>query len=306
MNGERAIVLASATVEYRGHLTTPERWSTWEPRIGDIVVCTPPKCGTTWTQTILAMLLHGGRNIPDRVHALSPWVDAVLGDAEVVTSALARQRGRRVVKSHTPADGFSVWDGVTVVAVYRHPLDVFFSLRKHALNMKTAPDHPMRRPLGIALASFLSSEVDVQDFDRDSFATIAQHFRATVLEPRLPRLVLLHYADMVADPHAAVRRLAEGVGISADGGLVNEVVNATAFDAMRAQADRFVPLGGKGFWEDDAAFFDSGGIGKWRGQLDGSDLERYRTRLAELVPNDNARRWLEVGGEDLPRVSHYR
>ena len=28
---------------------------------------------------------------------------------------------------------------------------------------------------------------------------------------------------------------------------MNEVVNATAFDPMRAQADRFVPEGGKGF-----------------------------------------------------------
>jgi hypothetical protein len=225
---------------------------------------------------------------------------------EEVASVLARQRGRRVVKSHTPADGFPVWDGVTVVAVYRHPLDVFFSLRKHALNRKNAPEHHMRQPLEIALASFLSSEVDLTDFDRDSLATIARHFRATVLEPRLPRLVLLHYADMVADPHAAVRRLAGGAGIRADGELVNEVVNATAFDAMRAEADRFVPEGGKGFWEDDAAFFDSGGIGKWRRQLDDSDLERYAARMAELVPNKRARQWLEVGGEDLPGVTDCR
>ena len=164
----------------------------------------------------------------------------------------------------------------------------------------------MRRPLEIALADFLSSEVDTQDFDHDSLATIAQHFRATVLERRLPRLVLLHYADMVADPHAAVRRLAEGARISADVKLVNEVVNATAFDAMRAQADRFAPQGGKGFWEDDAAFFDSGGTGKWHGQLDGSDLERYGGRMAELVPNEHARQWLEVGGKDLPGVSDCR
>ena len=297
---ERAAVLAAAKVIYRGELTTPERWSTWEPRTGDVLVCTPPKCGTTWTQTILTMLLHGGRDIPDSVHALSPWVDAALGEAEEVTRSLVRQGNRRVVKSHTPADGFPVWDGVTVVAVYRHPLDVFFSLRKHAMNRKTAPEHPMRRPFGIALASYLSSELDVQDFDRDSLATIAQHFRATVLEPRLPRLVVLHYADMVAGPHAAVRRLADGVGISADEALVNEVAEATAFEAMRAQAERFVPEGGKGFWENDAAFFDSGGVDKWRGQLEDSDLERYAARMAELVPDERARRWLEFGGKDLP------
>src|SRR5262249_8192517 len=160
-------------------------------------------------------------------HALSPWVDAAMGEAEEVTRALARQRNRRVVKSHTPADGFAVWDGVTVVAGYRHPLDVFFSLRKHVVDRKAPPQHPIPQPFSIALASYLSFELDVQYFDRDSLATVAQHFRATVLEQRHPRLVLLHYADMVADPCAAVRRLADGVGISADEALVSEVVDAT-------------------------------------------------------------------------------
>jgi len=245
------------------------------------------------------MLLHGGRDTPERIPVLSPWVDAALGNAEEVASALVRQCGRRVVKSHTPADGFPVWEGVTVVAVYRHPLDIFFSLRKHALNRKTAPNHPMRRPVDVALAAYLSSELDVEDFDRDSLATVAQHFRATVLTRRIPGLVLLHYADMIADRRGAVQRLAKGAGIKADETLIEEIANATGFEAMRAEADRFVPEAGKGFWENDASFFDSGTIDKWRGQLDDSDLELYAKRLAELVPDVRARRWLEVGGNDL-------
>src|SRR3954465_14198874 len=120
MEGEPATVLAAATAAYRGDLTTPERWATWGPRKGDILVCTPPKCGTTWTQTILAMLLHGGGETPERIPVPSPWGDAALGEAEKVANSLELQPGRRVVKSHTPADGFPVWDGVTVVAVYRH------------------------------------------------------------------------------------------------------------------------------------------------------------------------------------------
>ena len=143
------------------------------------------------------------------------------------------------------------------------------------------------------------SELDVEDFDRDSLATVAQHFRATVLTRRIPGLVLLHYADMIADRRGAVQRLAKGAGIKADETLIEEIANATGFEAMRAEADRFVPEAGKGFWENDASFFDSGTIDKWRGQLDDSDLELYAKRLAELVPDVRARRWLEVGGNDL-------
>jgi hypothetical protein len=296
MSAERAAVLAAAATTYRGTLTMPERWPTWTPRKGDILVCTPPKCGTTWTQTILAMLLHGGPDVPEPIHVLSPWVDAALGEPEAAAEALARQPGRRVLKTHTPADGFPVWDGVTVVAVYRHPLDIFFSLRRHAANMTTAPRHPMRRPLEVALADYLSAELAVEDFDRDSLATVTRHFRATVLGGRCPSLLLLHYADMLADPRGAVRRLADGTGIEAGDALVDAVAAATGFEAMRAAAERFVPRGGSGFWESDAAFFDSGGTGKWRGQLDEAGLGLYRARLAQLVPGQRARRWLELGG----------
>ena len=29
-------------------------WDRLEPRAGDIIVCTAPKCGTTWTQRIVS------------------------------------------------------------------------------------------------------------------------------------------------------------------------------------------------------------------------------------------------------------
>lgn len=85
-----------------------------------------------------------GAELPGKLPELSPWVDADLGvPASVVAEALAAQKGRRVVKTHAPADGFPIWEGVTVIAVYRHPLDVFFSLRKHIVNMSSVDDDDM-------------------------------------------------------------------------------------------------------------------------------------------------------------------
>ena len=145
----KARLIEPAKRTYRGTMTIPERWPTWVPRQGDILVCTPPKSGTTWTQTILTMLVYGGSDLPDKVPFLSPWVDAHLGvGPDEVAAALERQPGRRVVKTHTPADGFPVWEGVTVIAVYRHPLDVFFSLRKHMRNKAVQDaDSPMMLPV---------------------------------------------------------------------------------------------------------------------------------------------------------------
>lgn len=39
---------------YTDAVTDSTRWAAFVPREGDIVVSTPPKSGTTWTQGILA------------------------------------------------------------------------------------------------------------------------------------------------------------------------------------------------------------------------------------------------------------
>ncbi|SFI88250.1 sulfotransferase domain-containing protein [Albimonas pacifica] len=293
----RAAEIRPADATYRGDVTCPERWSTWVPRRGDVLVCTPPKCGTTWTQTIVAMLLAGKAELTDRIGAISPWVDSALGDPEAVRAQLAAQTGRRVVKTHTPADGFPVWEGVTVIAVYRHPLDVFVSLRSHVANRATAGAfHRLRRPLDEALAGYLEDPAELDAFDEDTLDTVTRHYRETALSGRLPDLLAMHYADMVADHRGAVVRLAKAIGVEAAPALVDAIVAATAFEAMRAQADRYVPEPGTGFWFDDAGFFAKGGAGRWRETVPQAALPRYAERMAELVPDPEARRWLEEGG----------
>jgi len=50
------------------------RWDHFKPRSGDIVVCTAPKCGTTWTQMICAMFVHGSPDLPKPLTQLSGWL----------------------------------------------------------------------------------------------------------------------------------------------------------------------------------------------------------------------------------------
>nr|WP_256369783.1 sulfotransferase domain-containing protein [Tropicimonas sp. IMCC6043] len=292
-----APVLAPAVREYRGSTTDPLRWATWAPRKGDILVCTPPKCGTTWTQTMLAMLVNGSSHLQEKIPVLSPWVDADLGvPADEVATSLARQKGRRVVKTHTPADGFPIWDGVTVIAVYRHPLDIFFSLRKHEANKKVVtPDHPMSLPVPESILRFIDEPVDPEDFDKDTLASVTLHYSKTVLSGRYPNLNVSHYSDMLRDGHRTVRHLARAAGIEADAELIDQVAEATAFSAMKARAVDYAPVGGTGYWKSDAGFFDSGSSGKWEGQLSQAEIDLFNSRLAELVPNEKARTWLVAG-----------
>lgn len=293
-----APVIAPAERIYSGGHIRPERWATWVPNKGDILVCTPPKCGTTWTQTMLAMLVHGGAELPARLPVLSPWVDADLGvPADEVAEALAAQNGRRVVKTHAPADGFPIWEGVTVIAVYRHPLDVFFSLRKHIANQTDAGDDDMYKwPVPRSIRAYVSNPSDSNSFDEDNLMCMATHYTNTVLSGRLADLKVFHYSDMVRDGRRTVQALAAAAGIDASAGLIDTVTRATAFGAMKAKAADYAPVGGTGFWKSDESFFDSASSSKWSGKLSEEELALYRGRLEELIPDIRARNWLEGGG----------
>ena len=42
---------------YEATMYDSNRWDGFELRLGDIIISTPPKCGTTWTQMICALLI---------------------------------------------------------------------------------------------------------------------------------------------------------------------------------------------------------------------------------------------------------
>jgi hypothetical protein len=302
---ETAPMLRPALRRYSGLIPRPERWEGFEPRHGDIIVCTPSKSGTTWTQTMLAMLLQRGADLPMKLPMLSPWIDADLGiPADEVFAALAAQSGRRVIKTHTPLDGFPVWDGVTVITVYRHPLDVFFSLRKHYANMTVGrPDDPMRQPLPASIQNFLCGALDREDYSSRTLESVAGHYLETLQSDRQPRPAMLHYADMMADPRGAVAQIAEIAGIEVDDTLLDVVVEASSFGAMKANAADFAPAGGTGLFKTDAEFFDSGQSRKWIGQVTEEALDLYDARLADLIPDAAARDWLQYGSGSKPAAS---
>lgn len=293
-----ASILKPAERKYGGHVTQPERWSCWTPRRGDVLVCTPSKSGTTWTQSILAMLIAGGPDLSEPVPVMSPWVDADLGvPAEKVAQDLERQTGRRVVKTHTPGDGFPVWQDVPVIAVYRHPLDIFFSLRRHVANqVRTDADHPMYQSLDRSFATYIEKTCSSDDIDHDSLEGFVLHLTRTALSTARSDVTTFHYSDMRADPRAAVSAMAKAARIDAGDALVDTVVAATGFDAMRKRAEMFVPVAGTGFWKDDKTFFHSATNRKWEGKLTTRQIGRYRERLADLIPDASLRHWVEQGG----------
>lgn len=280
---------------YVGPEDDSSRWNKFKPRAGDIVVNSTPKSGTTWTQGIVAMLIEGRADVDPKVLTKYPWIDFNIRPIDEVIADLDAQDHRRQVKSHTPLDGLPYWDELRYVTVYRHPIDVHFSYRRHAYNMR--PDfiraHYPKDPME-SFEIFLRG-----DHQGGSLQSIVTHYVETLKRKDRENLLCLHYSEMVNDLPGSIARIADHVDIHLPAEVMEGIANAAIFKNMKARSDVFTPAAGENFWKTDAGFFDSGTSNKWEGRLSDADLAAYDEAISGMLDPED-RRWLEWGSMGSP------
>lgn len=299
----------AGTRVYRHHHLDSTRWKHLPLRDDDIVVTTPYKCGTTWTQRILAALVHGADTKLSR--ELSPWVDARFwGPIEPIAAALAAQTHRRFMKSHLPLDGTTWDDRVSFIVVGRDPRDVFMSLVNHygaygevALGRVNDPGNPgepippFDGDVHALWRRWISEGWFEWEQDGWPFWSAFHHLETWWTARHCPNVLLLHYADLLADPSAEVERLATFLAVDRTPEELQRVVDVSSFTNMRnelieSEAAAGGPAGS--FFEGGAAtFMNKGTNGRWRDVLTPHELAAYDKRAATLDPA--LRLWLENG-----------
>jgi aryl sulfotransferase len=81
---------------YRSVVADSARWDGFAFRDGDIVISTPPKSGTTWTQMLVALLIFGSPEFPRPLSEISLWLDMQLASRDDVFARLEQQTQCRV------------------------------------------------------------------------------------------------------------------------------------------------------------------------------------------------------------------
>jgi aryl sulfotransferase len=284
---------------YLGPLTDNRRWDMVNIRSDDVFVVTPPKSGTTWMQTIVALLFSGNPKVETELSVKMPWVDIRIREMPEVAERLDAMTERRSMKSHTPMDGLPLDGQAQYICVFRHPLDAHFSYRKHVRNIPMSlfdSWYPEDDTDGITFRRFLDGGAEGFDGDAMPLAHILQHFKAATALTDRPNVSLFHYADMTRDLAGTFAKLADLLCVSHSDAVMDHLVQVATFDNMKANAKRFAPSGGKGFMKSDAEFFHSGSSGKWHGKLTEEELAAYDAMMNKhLKPEDRA--WLEYGSE---------
>lgn len=302
---------ARELVRYANPIFDSSRWEGFELRPGDIIISTPAKCGTTWTQMIVALLIFQTPELPAPLSTLSPWLDMRTRARRDVVADFEAQRHRRFIKSHTPLPGLPLADGVTYICVGRDPRDVALSMRDHMDNIDFGvfleACIEAARVDGVSLPELPEGAPLPEVGDRDDRAAFWQwvlddtpaatnggllgvlHHLQSFWDARTDGhdIVMLHYADLKRDLEGQMRALAVRLGIDVPEARWPALVHAASFDEMRRDPSATMPNSDTGFWRDQDAFFKKARSGEWRAILDDEeDRKRYDERVSALLTPD--------------------
>ena len=240
----------------------------------DAVVVSFPKSGRTWVRVMLSRLCQIHWDLPeeslfefDNLHAHNAQIPRILFTHDV---------DAMIPASRIPPDK-SLYGGRPLVLLARHPADVVVS-RQHHLKHRSR-DLARRRLAQAPLREFAWSEYGglpaIVRFLNDWAAAVRVH----------PEFAIQRYEDFIADPHAALARMATILGLPADHAAVADAVAFAAFDQLKQReqqgffaTDRLRPRK-----EADSNSFKvrSGRAGGWKEAFAPADAEDIAVYLAE-------------------------
>lgn len=210
---------------------------------GDVIIATYPRCGTTWMQQVVMLILaQGEKSLVERPTSLAPWVEM---NHAMRRNMLAyeppeawRKDGlgaRRVLKTHAVA-GLAPWSGgasvdgipkgAKVILVTRNPKDVALSYYHHG------HDTSIYKYTGdwkhFLHELFLRGVIDFGDF----WAWHGSWWRARAALPP-DRLLWISYEEMQNDLPGAVRRVADFIHVPVTEEVVSAIVSGASFANMK-------------------------------------------------------------------------
>jgi aryl sulfotransferase len=303
--------MGAPPVRYRSPDEDSARWDDFPFRVGDIVISTRSKSGTTWMQMICALLVFQDPKLPAPLSQLSPWLDWLVVPLDEVLERLEAQPHRRFIKTHTPLDGVPIDPRAIYIVVSRHPLDMAVSLYHQGANLDRdrlraltgdatpAAPRPASPPLHDWLVDWVDTDADPR-LELDSLPGVMHHLSDAWARRAAPNILLVHYDDLSADLEGEMRRIAGRLGFDVPEERWPTLVDAATFARMRARADQAAP-DPSGILKDRAAFFRRGTSGAGRETLARDELARYRVRTAAMAPPEMLA-WLHRDGATTDRA----
>ena len=238
-------------------------------RPSDVFVATYPKCGTTWMQQIVKLIVNNGVETGMDLDEFCPWmIHMTMEEIEAMPSP-------RFFKTHMPYNLIPGGDPVNSPAKYiyviRNPKDVVVSV--YHFGQKVFPD--VVPPWDQFVDQFISGNI--------IFGGFHTHLLGWWSHKDSPNVLIIAFENMKKDPHAAVHSVASFLGHNLSDEVIESIVDQTSFDKMKhnpaanmSWLDEVVPKR-----ENPIPFIRKGKTGGWRSELTEEQSAKIDTLVAE-------------------------
>ncbi len=255
----------------------------YRPAPDDVFVASYPKCGTTWTQYLLYLLLHGGEPLASdgKLEHASPHLE------EVGREAVAALPSPRLIKTHLPRRLTPWHPRARYVYVARNPFDCAVSFYHHTRGFVRHYDFA-EGTFDEFFECFLAGEVDFGDYFANLLPWHAERREANVL--------FVLYEELHRDLRAAALRIGTFVGGAAaeacsDDRVLARVLEAASFASMSRDQSRWSSARPAGM----PPFLRKGTVGDWRSTFSPRQTARLLARFdAATAGGDAAGLWPDI------------
>lgn len=238
----------------------------FRPAEGDVFVASYPKCGTTWLQYIVYLLVRQrGLGADESLTTAFPHLE------EVGAGAAAEQPRPRLIKTHLTFEATPFSPDARYLVIARNPFDCAVSFYHHTRGFPRHYDFA-DGTFGDFFDCFVRGEVDFGDYFDHLLSWYSAVSRSNVM--------LLTYEALRADTAAMIPRIADFIGAAScaspdDTERLRWILDETNVTAMRRDPQRWSSR--RPDWA--TGFVRKGVVGDWRSEF---DREQARALLAEF------------------------
>lgn len=269
-------------------------WDALTQRKTDIIIASCYKSGTTLTQQIVNLLVHGHDDF-ESIHNLSPWVDYSLDARETKIDLIDQLPEPRILKTHLPFEALPYNPEGKYICLFRDGRDVAVSLFNHV--HAYTPEAYLKSASNFYKAS--SNFVDFWDkwLETGKPMWCFWEFINSWWKVRhLPNVLPVHFADLINDKANQIERIAIFLGVTNDLDRKAMILHRSSIEYMRQNSDKFEDR----FFEQ-GRFVYKGTNGRWKDLLSEQKVREYENKLTEKLELECAN-WVSNGG-DLPLLS---
>ncbi len=238
----------------------------YRPEPDDIFVTSYPKCGTTWLQHVVYLILNSGEPLAEgeTMNDVFPHLE------EVGQEGVARLPRPRLIKTHLPFAMTPYLPQARYIYVARNPFDCAVSFFHHTRGFPKHYDFS-DGTFDDFFECFVRGEVDFGDYFDNLMSWYAHKDDGNLL--------FLTYEEMKADTRAAILRVGDFIEAATvdDETVIEAVLHHSSFESMRQNQDRWSSRRP----DDMPAFVRKGIVGDWINHFSPEQARRLLERFSE-------------------------